>query len=91
MHIRQTQERTPVIRNPSLAIDENSLTMGGDNAMKSDFENDYDAGPLSQYMMSQDGDTKYVGVLIGNGIVDDTTLVFAVDLTGSSKPKTFHI
>ncbi len=73
-----------------LTIDENSLTMAGDNAAKFDFLVDYDAGILPQYTIRWDGETKFEGVLMGNGFVDDTTLVFAVDLEGSSTPKTFH-
>ena len=73
-----------------LSIDENSLTMGGDNATKFDFEIDYDSGPLPMFRISQEGNTKFEGVFMGNGFVDDTTLVFAVDIEGRSKPKTFH-
>ena len=73
-----------------LTIDARSLTMADENATKFDFSVDYDAGVLPQYTISQDGNTKYSGVLMGNGFVDDTTLVLAVDIKGSSKPKTFH-
>jgi serine/threonine protein kinase len=72
-----------------LTIDENSLTMAGDNATKFDFSVDYDSA-LPQYTISQDGETKFSGVLMGNGFVDDTTLDVAIDIEGTSKPKTFH-
>jgi hypothetical protein len=73
-----------------LTIDGNSLAMAGDNTAKFDFEIDYDAGLLPQYTIRQDGNTKYSGVLMGNGFIDDTTLVVAVDLENSSTPQTFH-
>ncbi len=73
-----------------LTVDESSLMMAGDNATKFDFSVDHVVGVLPQYSISQVGETKFEGVLMGNGFVDDTTLVFAVDLDGSSKPKTFH-
>ncbi len=74
-----------------LAIEEKSLTMGGDKAMQFDFSVDYDAGVSPEYTISQDGETKFAGVFyMGNSFVDETTLVFAFDLAGSSKPGTFH-
>ncbi len=73
-----------------LTIEATSLTMAGDNAAKLDFSVDYDAGPLPQYTIRQDGNTKYSGVLMGNGFIDDNELIVAVDLEGSSTPKTFH-
>ncbi len=73
-----------------LTIDATSLTMAGDNAAKLDFSVDYDAGLLPQYTIRQDGNTKYSGVLMGSGFIDDNQLVFAIDLEGSSTPQTFH-
>ena len=73
-----------------LTIDATSLTMIGNNAAKLDFSVDYDAGLLPQYTIRQDGNTKYSGVLMGSGFIDDNQLVFAVDLEGSSTPQAFH-
>lgn len=74
-----------------LTIDEKLLTMAGDKfAMRFDFAIDHDSGPLQEFRISQNGDTKFAGVFMRDGFIDDTTLVFAVDLEGSSKPKTFH-
>ena len=73
-----------------LTIGTTSLTMIGDNAAKLDFSVDYEAGLLPQYTIRQDGNTKYSGVLMGNGFIDDNELVVAVDLEGSSTPQTFH-
>ncbi len=74
----------------ALTIDENSLTMAGDNVATFDFVIDHEAGVLPQYVVSQNGETKFEGVLMGSGFVDDATLVIAVDPSGDSKPKTFH-
>jgi hypothetical protein len=73
-----------------LIIDAKSLTMAGENTMRFDFEIDHDAGALPQYTISSDGETKFEGVLMGNGFIDDTTLVVAVDLDGNAALKTFH-
>jgi hypothetical protein len=73
-----------------LSIDENSLTMAGDTAAKFDFVVDHEAGVLPHYVVSQNGETKFAGVLMGSGFVDDTTLVISVDPTGDSKPKAFQ-
>ncbi len=73
----------------NLVIDEKSLTMAGVKAMPFDFAIDHDSGLLDEFRISHDGDTKFEGVLMGNGFIDDTTLVFAVDIEGRSKPKTF--
>jgi Protein kinase domain len=72
-----------------LNVDSNSLTMAGENAEKFEFAIDQDTGALPQYAMRKDGNTKYSGVWMANGFVDNTTLVFAVDIGGGSTPKTF--
>ncbi len=74
----------------ALTINENSLKMAGDNKTKFDFEIDFEFGLLPQYTIRQDGKSKYSGVLMGNGFIDNTTLIVAVNLEGGSTPQTFH-
>ena len=74
-----------------LTIDEKLLTMSGDKfAVRFDFAIDHDSGPLQEFRISQNGDTKFAGVFMRDVFIDDTTLVFAVDLEGSSKAKKFQ-
>ena len=73
-----------------ITVHHDSLSMIGDNVERYDFVVDRHAGPLPEFRLSQAGDTKFEGVLMGNGFVDDTELQIAVDLDGKSKPKTFH-
>jgi serine/threonine protein kinase len=73
-----------------IVVDDKSLSMAGDEMAVYDFVIDYQAVPVPAFRISQEGETKYEGVLMGNGFVDDTTLQIAVDIEGHSKPKTFH-
>ncbi|WP_442511310.1 protein kinase domain-containing protein [Novipirellula sp. SH528] len=73
-----------------LAIEKTTLSMVGAVAETFDFTIVYGAGPLPQFQLSQDGNTRFAGVLMGNGFVDDTQLQIAVDLDDETKPTTFH-
>lgn len=73
-----------------IVVDNRSLSMIGDDTATYDFEIDYNSGPVPEFQLSQKGEAKFQGVLMGNGFVDDTTLHFALDIDGKFKPKTFR-
>lgn len=73
-----------------LTIDDKSLSMAGDDFKTYDFAVVYDSGVLAEFRLSEEGVTKYEGVLMSAAFVDHTKLHLAVDLEGNSKPMTFH-
>ena len=74
-----------------IVINHNSLLMIGDETKKHDFSINYDTGnPLPEFLIGNQGETRYEGVFMSNGFSDNTELHLAIDLEGGSKPKTFN-
>ncbi|MBL8815776.1 MAG: hypothetical protein JNL58_07075 [Planctomyces sp.] len=72
-----------------LTIDGTSVRMSDEHATTFDVHVDHDATPAPEYRLSHQGETKYEGILMGNGFVDNTQLVIAIDPEGGTKVRTF--